>query len=91
MEGGGERSHRRACVPDLDLGDAEIERPFDDQRRGAGLDGRGGVIVPVGVEAADAEEEGAWDDGTAVVGEARDLHRLVAANLAGDARGADQL
>ena len=66
--------HRGAHVVDEHLGDAEPERPRDDERRRAARDRVGGEVVPVAGEAGDAEEQRAGAHRAVVVGQGGDVH-----------------
>ena len=63
------RAHRR----DDDLRHADSGVALAHERRGAGLDGRGGEGVAVEREPGNAKEKRAVGDVTRVVGETRDL------------------
>ena len=57
----------------MHLGDAEAQRPLDDQRHRATADRVGRELVTVAREAGDAEEQRSGLHGAVVVGQARDL------------------
>jgi hypothetical protein len=63
------RRHRSPDVAHDQLGDGELERTGDDERRGAGSDRVGREVVAVARRARDAEEEAAGAGGAGVVGE----------------------
>ena len=62
-----------------DLGDAEPERPLDDERGGTALDRRRREVMAVAREAADAEEDAPGPHLAVVVGERADLQAGVLA------------
>ena len=84
---------------EADLAGRLVEHALDQQsagpsrferRGGPRLERLGGELVAVGLEAGDAEEEVAWADPPAVVGEARDLG-VAAGKLGLDRRPGDQV
>ena len=87
--------HRRPGVLDEDLGHAETERTLDHERHRAALHGLRGEVVPVALEAADAEEQRPGPRLAAVVGETGDLdvggalaHHLAQVHAAPESREA---
>ncbi len=57
VELGPHSRHGNTCIPNLHLGDSEIEWTFDDQGRRAGFDCGRGVLVAVVQKSRHAEEE----------------------------------
>ena len=73
-EAGRRAGHGLADGRDSQLGHAERERTLHDERGGTPRDGVRRVIVAVGGEAADAEEQRPGADPPVVVGQSGDLH-----------------
>ena len=84
VEAGGGGRHRGAHVLDLDLRHAGVDRPRDDQRRGAARHRVGREVVPVAREPGHAEEQGAGLHRAVVVGQAADLDRRPIAEQVSD-------
>jgi len=85
-EGSRDRGHGGPRLCDQRHRDAQVERAFGDQSRGAGLHGLGSELVPVGLQPGDAEEEVPGLHLAAVIRKARDLRRRPATHLGGNAR-----
>ena len=73
----GDGGHGGARVGDGEFGDAELQRPLDDERDGAALDGLGREVVSVAAKAGHAEEERSRLRGAAVIRERADPDRGV--------------
>jgi hypothetical protein len=79
MEGRRSRTQRGSHVGDLRLGDAQIERVFDDQRGRSRRDGGRRVDVSIGPGADDARERRSRSHEMAVVDDIRHVDTRVAA------------
>jgi hypothetical protein len=74
-EGIGRECHGFPRVGDDELRNGQVEGALDDEGRGAVADGLGSVVVPVGLQAADADEERSGQRSARVVGEVADRDR----------------
>ncbi len=79
-------SHRLAGVLDDELWNGQVELALDDEDGGAVGDGVGREVVPVGLEAGDADEERPGGHPPRVVGQVGDVDR----GGVGGAAGADR-
>jgi hypothetical protein len=69
----GREGHGRPGIPDEQLGDVELERPLDDERRGAVGDRLRGEFVSVCLQPGNAHEHGSRRHAARVVGEVGDF------------------
>ena len=87
----GRRRHRGARVGDDELRHVDVEPPLDDEGDRAALDRLACEIVPVGVRAADAEEQRAGADRARVVREIGHLDRSAPDDVDRPERGGEAL
>ncbi len=85
------RCHRGARVGDDELRHVDVEPPLDHEGDRARLDGGACEIVPVGVLAANAEEQGAGPDRARVVREIGHLDRSAPDDVDRPDRGGEAL